>query len=191
MIFFIADTHFGHSNIIKYCNRPFVSIQKMDNALINNWNSKVKPKDLVYHLGDFSFGTNTGNIRKSLNGDIILIKGSHDKDAMKIYNAFKAVYDLKTISINKQDITLCHYAMRVWNKSHYNSWHLYGHSHGMLPPQGKSWDVGVDNNKFFPLSIDEIADIMKNRPDNFNLVKEKAPEYPNLVKDRPFNIRFL
>jgi hypothetical protein len=70
-------------------------------------------------------------------------------------------------------ITLCHWCMRVWPKSHYNSWHLYGHSHGKLPSEGKSHDVGVDNNNFYPLSLIEITKIMKYKPDNFNLVKSE------------------
>ena len=63
--------------------------------------------------------------------------------------------------------------MRVWHKSHFNSWNLYAHSHGKLQPEGKQWDVGVDNNKFHPVSINEIIRIMDNRPDNFNLVKKE------------------
>lgn len=174
MIFFVGCTHFGHQNIIKYCNRPFSSVQEMDDIIINNWNSKVQPKDLVYHLGDFSFPSPIHYLPK-LNGNIILILGNHDKHIGNLANSNKilSIHDLLFLKMYKPGIMLCHYSLRVWHKSHFNSWHLYSHSHGMLPPQGKSWDVGVDNNNFFPLSIDEIADIMKNRPDNFNLVKNE------------------
>jgi calcineurin-like phosphoesterase family protein len=61
--------------------------------------------------------------------------------------------------------------MRVWPRSHYNSWHLFGHSHGKLEPVGKSWDVGVDKNNFIPLSLTQIEKIMEKRPDNPNFVK--------------------
>jgi calcineurin-like phosphoesterase family protein len=58
MIFFTADQHFHHQNIIKYCNRPFVWFNQMDDALIDNFNKVVTNDDIVYHLGDFSFGDN-------------------------------------------------------------------------------------------------------------------------------------
>jgi calcineurin-like phosphoesterase family protein len=63
--------------------------------------------------------------------------------------------------------------MRTWEKSHYNSWHLFGHSHGKLPSFGKSFDIGVDTNDFYPYSFDEVKKIMDKLPDNFNLVRNK------------------
>jgi calcineurin-like phosphoesterase family protein len=70
-------------------------------------------------------------------------------------------------------IVLCHYAMRVWPRSHYNSIQLHGHSHGRLLPIGKQWDVGVDNNNYHPVPFDQIIEIMSVREDNFNLVVGK------------------
>jgi calcineurin-like phosphoesterase family protein len=64
------------------------------------------------------------------------------------------------------------YAMRVWPRSHYNSWQLFGHSHGKLEPKGKQHDIGVDNNKYSPVSFPEIRNIMASQPDNFNLVSQ-------------------
>ena len=55
--FFIADTHFGHKNIIKYCNRPFANIEEMNETLIENWNKAVSAEDAVYILGDFAYCT--------------------------------------------------------------------------------------------------------------------------------------
>jgi len=177
-IYFTADTHFGHKNIIKHCNRPFKSINEMDEILIENWNKKVKGNSLVYHLGDFAWVLSF-NYLKRLNGRIFLILGNHDNSSLKIewgwrkgeFKHFVGIRALREVKILKNKIVLCHYAMRTWNKSHHNSWHLFGHSHGTLSPIGKSWDVGVDNNNFTPLHYDEIAEIMEKRPDNPNLIK--------------------
>ena len=173
MKFFTSDTHFNHKNSIEYCKRPFVDVKEMNDKIIENWNSKVGKGDVVYHLGDVGFW-DVSHCLNRLNGTIILIEGSHDRNNIKkYYSRFSKITSYLEISENKQPIVLCHYCFRVWSKSHYNSWHLYGHSHGMLPPIGKSWDVGVDNNNFFPLSFEEIKEIMAKRPDNPNFIKEE------------------
>jgi calcineurin-like phosphoesterase family protein len=64
--------------------------------------------------------------------------------------------------------------MRTWHRSHYNSWQLYGHSHGTLEPIGKQWDIGIDNNNYYPLSFEDIEMIMNRRPDNPNLVYRRS-----------------
>lgn len=171
MEFFIADTHFNHTNIIKYCNRPFDTIKNMNETIIMNWNSKVTNNDLVYHLGDFGFG-NYVSILQRLNGRKILIIGSHDKQVLEYKKYFEKLSTLLEIKIENQIIVLCHYAMRVWAKSHYNSWHLYGHSHNTLSTWGKSLDVGVESLNYFPISFKELKTRMNELPDNFNLVKK-------------------
>ena len=59
-IWFTSDLHLGHGNIIKYCNRPFKDIEHMNRALIDNWNSRVKLNDVVFHVGDFCFKNSPG-----------------------------------------------------------------------------------------------------------------------------------
>ena len=169
MYFFTSDEHYGHTNIIKYCNRPFNSIKEMDEEIIKRHNEKVKSNDFVIHGGDFTLIPNIvmvqNNYISKLNGTHIFIRGSHDRWMPKSF------HDRWEKTINGQHIVVDHYAGRVWSRSHYNSWQLFGHSHGGLEPIGKQHDISVDNNNFYPLSFDEIFEIMKTRPDNFNLVK--------------------
>jgi calcineurin-like phosphoesterase family protein len=81
MRFFTSDTHFGHANIIRYSNRPFVDVPAMNEALIENWNAVVRPEDTVYHLGDVALGpwTEWDSILTRLNGYKILLIGNHDR----------------------------------------------------------------------------------------------------------------
>jgi calcineurin-like phosphoesterase family protein len=169
-IWFTADTHFGHDNIRKYCHRPFSSVEEMNERIISNWNDVIRPGDFVYHLGDFAFHNGEVNAKR-LAGLIILIKGNHDKINPSLFKLMREVKDgLHIIRINDMSITLCHYAMRVWHKSHFNHWHLYGHSHNGLPGEGKSFDVGVDANNFKPIPFDEVELRMEKLPDNFNVI---------------------
>lgn len=162
--------HFSHENIIRFCKRPFSSVEEMDETIIRNWNAKVKPGDRVYHCGDFCFGNREDILKmtRRLHGHIILVEGNHDSIGDPKNYGFASKHKLLEIKLNGKYITLCHYAMRVFNKSHFDSWHFYGHSHGTLPPEGKTWDVGVDCNNFEPLEFEEIKKIMESRPHNLN-----------------------
>jgi calcineurin-like phosphoesterase family protein len=185
-IWFTADHHFNHANIIKYCNRPFNSIEEMNEELIRRWNKKVGAMDKVFYLGDFGFG-NMEEILLRLFGYKYIIPGSHDKITSNIrlidgVEILPSLYELgklydftskMTIRLDRP-ITLCHYAMRTWKESHYNSWHLFAHSHGNLPSWGKSFDCGVDTHNFYPYSLDEVGEIMDKLPDNFNLIDNSS-----------------
>jgi calcineurin-like phosphoesterase family protein len=160
-IYFTADTHIGHEFIIKACNRPFDSVIEMNETIISNWNSKVKPNDTIYHLGDFSYRCkNPYEYFARLNGRKILVKGNHDKkDVLKLpWEAIHKVVD--DLFIDNILLYLCHYSHRVWHNSCHGSYHLFGHSHGKLLPYGFSFDVGVDAWGFKPVSWDEIKQKM-------------------------------
>ncbi len=169
MILFTADQHYNHNRIRNYCQRPFASVQEMNQTLIDNHNSVVKQEDTIYMLGDFGFG-NLEPILKRLNGKKVLLVGSHDKDTLKYKQYFDNIQHMITLKEKWGTITLCHYALRTWPKSHYNSWHIFGHSHGTLTPMGKSFDVGVDSHLFLPWSLAGIIQRMKVLPDNPGLV---------------------
>lgn len=168
-IYFTADTHFSHKNIIEYCKRPFKEIDEMDQALIDNWNSVVADGDSVYHLGDFSIGRNPPDYYLSkLKGHIYLVFGNHDKKIINLLagrnyrDKITFLGALTHIQTNDQFIVLCHYAMRTWHKKPFGAWQLYGHSHGTLPddPTCLSMDVGVDVWGFKPITFDKVQEVM-------------------------------
>ena len=178
--FFTSDRHFGHTNILRYCKRPFQSIQEHDEVLIANWNRVVTNNDIVYHLGDFCFGTAkiALDILNRLNfREFKFIWGNHDRAMERLsYLApsFKRRIDflgeqkkirIPTVFKQSQEIVLNHYAMRIWEKSHYGAFHLYGHSHGSLSdlPDSLSFDVGVDCHNFTPISFERVREIMNKK----------------------------
>ena len=161
-IFFTADSHFGHYNILKYCNRPFSSIREHDSTLIDNWNSKVKSKDIVYHLGDFSMKRFLRNkILPKLNGKIHLIRGNHDRK-LKSDEKFASISEYAEIKIDKKTVVLFHYPIESWNRRIHGTIHLHGHSHGNLQNRiPRRLDVGVDNHDFFPISWPEVLVLLE------------------------------
>jgi len=174
-LFFVSDTHFGHSNIIKYSNRPYENVVEMNEALIQNWNALVKPADEVWHNGDVAFMQypDFKNVLRRLNGTIHIILGNHDQ--MITQNKFdilksgkiQSIQHYAEVKIAGTMIVLFHYGMRTWNKAHHGSILLYGHSHGSLPAFGKSVDVGVDNKEitpeYRPIHLDEVLKFMSSR----------------------------
>jgi calcineurin-like phosphoesterase family protein len=173
-LWFTADHHFGHANILRFSRRPFPSLEAMNETLIERWNQVVGPQDIVYHLGDMFLmpASEARKIRERLNGRICLIRGNHDKAAESLKSGFewiKDLYELKVEDVEapggERRIVLCHYAMRVWNKSHHGSWHLYGHSHGSLAddPNSLSFDVGVDCHAYTPIGFDQVKQIMATK----------------------------
>lgn len=176
MNYYISDTHFWHKNILKFEKekRPFETLEEMNREMIEKWNNKVTDDDVVYILGDISFGgaERTAEILESLNGDKVLILGNHDnpvlyKTVLKKY--FKEITPYKEIkdslSGEKKDIIMCHYPISVWNKKHYGSVHLFGHIHsniGKFTPLKKieenSFNVGVDVNNLEPCTLSEIVE---------------------------------
>ena len=177
MIHFTSDTHWGHKNIIKYSNRPFSSVEEMDETLINNWNAVVKPNDIVWHLGDFAFCDYKSftQILRRLNGTKNVILGNHDKiitnnwDNLIDSKLLSSIQYYKELKADGQMIVLLHYPIASWNKKHHGAIHLHGHCHASFVAPGKIVDVGVDDKRitseYRPISIIDIIKYMKNIPD--------------------------
>lgn len=173
--YWTSDPHFLHNNIIRYCDRPFANLDDMHHALITNWNNTVAPDDNIYIIGDVSFGKPepTNEILSQLNGNKFLVRGNHDthieRHSGKHFKWIKDYAEMyvvdETLDSGKQLIIMLHYAMKVWNRAHYGSWQLYGHSHGGLPddPNSKSMDVGMDANNYTPISYQQIKEIMATK----------------------------
>lgn len=162
-IWFTSDTHFDHANVIKYCNRPFAHKDEMNEAMIENWNSVVKPGDTIYHLGDFSFGKEPSVIFRRLNGNKIFIMGNHDRQKTSQL-PWQSVHTYFELKLNGRFIVMCHYAFRAWNKSHHGALNFFGHSHGTMPMNSQQIDVGVDCWNYTPVNLDQIEERIKTLP---------------------------
>ena len=173
-VFYTSDTHFYHEAIIKFCHRPFTDKKDMNEKLIENWNSVVKPSDIVFHLGDFAMKCSMNDwidIRSQLNGKIYLILGNHDPKAFH-ENGFKSllfeeVVSHKTIKVNNRIIHMHHYPYLCYAGSYRNEIQLFGHLHlapnstGLDTPRAEfmlptQYDVGVDLNEYKPISHEEV-----------------------------------
>jgi len=160
MIWFAADLHLGHWNIVKYCKRPFTSVAEMDKALIENWNSVVGKDDFVYHLGDFALGSRDKIkfYEDQLNGKIIHIKGNHDNHNFIGSNIQSAVIEMfgKRIRLvhnayfnytDDVDIVLCGHVHDKWK------WFKKGKIDFI--------NVGVDAWFYHPIGMKQIVKFLK------------------------------
>ena len=185
-MFFTSDHHFSHSAIIKYTDRPFVDVDEMDQELIKRWNEVVGPNDSVFHLGDFVLGgpDKASQYFAELNGQIHALANHwhHDKKWLPanvgpcseyvsksghrvIILPPMVVLELKEYRAGQYNkpLVLCHYQLMRWDRRHYGSWHLFGHSHGKVRGEGLSFDCGVDTQNFTPIPLHKVATIMEMR----------------------------
>jgi calcineurin-like phosphoesterase family protein len=165
-LYFTSDTHFGHINVLKFDKRPFKDIHEHDAQLIQRWNETVTDKDDVWHLGDFAYRADkpVSYYLNQLKGRIHLVKGNHDtKYAWREQELFASTQDVMLLKYHKQKIYLSHYSGRTWPGAHKGSWHLFGHSHGGLPPLGRSFDVGVNKHNYKPISFEQVYEFMRGR----------------------------
>ncbi len=184
-IFFISDLHVAHANVIRFDGRPFKDTDEMHAEMIKRWNSVVGDDDIVYFLGDLSFGGSsiTKWFAYSLKGKIYAIAGNHDRPSnLRTLGRFEDVYDYGTEigvkdesslesrgSQGYQKIVMSHYPILSWNKAHYGAWHLHGHCHGGLLKgmpdyyKRKVMDVGCNMIDYTPISYGQVKAIMDKR----------------------------
>ena len=169
MVYFTSDLHLGHEAVVRMQNRPYANADEMNRSLIINYNSLVRDNDTVYLLGDICFriGVDKANeLIASMKGKKYLIRGNHDKKYDE--SLFEAVRDFMSISVNGYNLSLMHYPMLSWPKSHYGSLMLHGHIHSdgvynleNLEAGIRRYDVGVDANGYYPVSMDQIERFFK------------------------------
>lgn len=169
MIYYIADPHFGHENIIGFCGRPFSSVEEMDKMLIANWRAVVQPKDDIYVLGDLIFKSqDPEKYLKQLTGRIHLIRGNHDtflkNEALERY--FVSIDDILTIADEGRRVFLFHYPVAEWPGYYRDAYHLFGHIHNtknraaeIMETLPRCYNVGADCIGFTPRTLDQIISL--------------------------------
>ena len=186
-LYFISDPHWYHKNIIEYCNRPFKSIKEMNETLILNWNKTVPRDGIVFLLGDVAWTGDIKAVREliaRLNGTIYHIRGNHcyqnrwDRDV--IIDIFEGrSMDVASITVQDDELEqghmnffMSHYPHLFWQRG---SVHLHGHVHSgptstaseIVPEHSMRYDVGVDNNNYYPISYHDLKVILTKKQMNF------------------------
>lgn len=198
MIYFISDTHFGHKGSLNWPNgenREFKDVKEMNKVIIDNWNSVVKEEDTVYHLGDFSYKTSNSTIKHifdSLKGKIILIKGNHDGQTLKVnknYKRFESVHDRLVLEYKGKTFILDHYPIESWMLKNRGSIHLHGHTHKRIPNIfGKIKNVSCEVINYIPISIEDIIKEMEIKLEKSSLPTKWTSYFDKEGKEREMPI---
>lgn len=181
-IWFTSDTYFFNSDILEILYRPFDDIIDMNEYIVEQWNKIIKPRDIVYHLGNFGVGSkkDLSSILKRLNGRINLLVGSEDNNdnILSFRNKLASVNYRLDFRIDSWLISLNHYPQRFWFRQHEGSVHLHGYTCGAVPsdPYSLSFDVGMDTNHFNPYNWEEIKDILILKRDMIDFEKRRISQ---------------
>ncbi|AHD10534.1 metallophosphoesterase [Phaeobacter gallaeciensis] len=173
-IWYTADTHFGHENIMRFCKRPFKSASQMDAALLENMWKVVGTEDQLWILGDFAFSSRAKDsayveqIFNQLPGaERHLVVGNHDlKPTLELpWDSISHLVELLDGPGNQPN-TLCHYPMITWNHVRKGGLQFFGHVHDSWRGSRNSVNIGVDVWDFMPVTFADIARRAKNLPPN-------------------------
>lgn len=204
--FITSDEHYGHNNIIQFCNRPFANTGEMRETLIERHNKVVPNKKsyLTIHAGDMFWQTmdpvDAAGILLRLHGRHAFLFGNHDELIERtpaLQNFFEWVRgendeaSSHTVHFNKHRLVISHFALRVWPKSHKGAWHVFGHSHQELKPLGKSFDIGVEGHNYTPWSLEEIAAKMETLENHHVIPADKVWNKTLKEQIHAFNVPML
>lgn len=163
-VWFTSDLHLGHANIIEYCKRPFASIDAMNEALVANWNSRVRPEDTVFCLGDFGLGRPEDVIalRKRMNGAVTLLRGNHDRfgKSRAVELNVQVIEGDAELTLGATTFHLSHYPRLLAEKLPGRT-HLFGHVHEKFKVRDGMLNIGVDVWDFRPITPDEALAALK------------------------------
>ena len=184
MIYYTADLHLGHEAIIRYCNRPFTTIDEMGEAIVNNWNAVVGKNDDVYVVGDvlFKLKTDSPLYLDRMNGTKHLITGNHDRRNLKkerFVSLFATIDDYLLLDDEGRKVVLSHYPIVEWDGYFRGSYHIYGHIHNsnnfanqVMSRLPNAFNAGVDVNDFTPQMLSQLIARNKGNGDSEENNKE-------------------
>lgn len=164
-VFFIGDTHFGHKNIITFSpeTRPYATIEEHNEALVEKWNSVVRPKDVVWHLGDVAFGKVNLKYISRCNGNKHLVMGNHD--TYQITDYIDAGFSRIVGVIRYKEFILSHVPLHISQMEHRWRYNIHGHIHN--PKEYDLADcyinVNADAINCTPISLDQVRQIVERR----------------------------
>ena len=168
MNYYIADTHFGHKNVLLHDQRPFQNVDEMNAALIQNWNETVTDSDDIWVLGDFCYcSRNTPDFYlKQLNGRKHLIIGNHDRSILQSSTAseyFVTIEHLRYLKDGTSNVILCHFPMADWSGKYRGFYHIYGHIHNacnevseFMSRQERTFNAGCMLHNYKPVTLAEL-----------------------------------
>jgi calcineurin-like phosphoesterase family protein len=164
--FFTSDTHFGDTRILRAAKRPFRTIAEHDAHLLAQWQATVREEDEVWHLGDVAPRFSEAKLDAllvQLPGRKHLVTGNNDDAATRAHPAWASVHAYAELSIDGVFCILCHYALRTWNQMGKGAVDLHGHSHNMLKPLTRQFDVGVDAWGYRPVALETMLATRRRR----------------------------
>ena len=189
-LWFTSDTHYNHANICSSTTkwtdpvtiREFRTLEHMNSHLVGNINEVVGQDDVLFHLGDWSFG-GFESIEQFRNQivcqNVHIVTGNHDHhiqnnrgDCQKLFSSVNKYVELNVKwpvgpEMHDANFVLMHFPIASWNNMARGAIHLHGHVHfneNVRLQEGKMMDVGCEGNNLYPIDMSEVLSIMKNRP---------------------------
>lgn len=169
MNLYISDLHFGHSNVIRFDNRPFADVDEMDRTMIDLWNARVSQQDDVFIVGDLIYKSEKDPVwyLERLRGHKHLILGNHDShitENPKALSYIETIDKMMHVADNGNQIVLCHYPLAEWYKSRHGSWLIYGHIHNKkeetydyMRTRERALNAAACINNYTPVSFNELV----------------------------------